>query len=110
MGLSIVNVDHEQNRIVNPNYFYLEQNYPNPFNPVTVINYSIPNVGFTLQQNIVLKVYDVLGREVVKLVDKKLNSGYYKVEWDAADYPSGIYFYNLQSGNYSNTKKMILLK
>jgi hypothetical protein len=88
-----------------PTIFSLEQNYPNPFNPITLINYSIKKSGFVL-----LKIYDVLGNEVADLVNGNKSAGYYSVEFNAAYLPSGIYFYTLTSGNYSATKKFLLLK
>jgi hypothetical protein len=90
-----------------PSSFNLYQNYPNPFNPTTKIKFAILNgvVGQTF-----LSVYDILGREVATLVNEKLSPGTYEVEWNAADYPSGVYFYKLQTEDYSETKKLVLLK
>jgi hypothetical protein len=93
--------------------YSLSQNYPNPFNPVTKIKFDIPSslnkrgdkAGF-----ITLKIYDVLGREITTLVNEQLNPGPYEVEWDAGNSPSGVYFYKLLAGDYSLTKKMILMK
>lgn len=89
----------------NPDNFLLKQNYPNPFNPKTNINYSIGKPG-----NTKLTIYDVLGNEVTVLVNEMQNSGDYSAVWDASNYPSGIYFYKIQSGGYSETRKMTLLK
>ena len=92
--------------------FNLSQNYPNPFNPSTNIEYSIP-VGteyYFVQQNVQLKIYDVLGREVTTLVNQKQKPGNYEVTWDASNQPSGVYFYKLQTGDFTQTKKMILLR
>ncbi|MCL6494586.1 MAG: T9SS type A sorting domain-containing protein [Ignavibacterium sp.] len=83
----------------------MSNNYPNPFNPVTKITWQSPVNG---QQT--LKVYDVLGREVATLVDEYREAGSYEVEFDATNLPSGMYIYRLQSGNYSDVKKMILSK
>ncbi|MCH8035115.1 MAG: T9SS type A sorting domain-containing protein [Bacteroidetes bacterium] len=88
-----------------PNAFKLQQNYPNPFNPTTTINYQIPKISF-----VTLKVYDVLGKEVVALVNEEKPSGNYVVEFDANRLPSGIYFYRLQAGSFVETKKMVLMK
>ena len=88
-----------------PKVFALHQNHPNPFNPTTAINYSIPEDGY-----VTLSVYDVLGNEVAILVDEQKQSGRYEVNFDASALPSGIYFYRLQTGNFTQTKKMILLK
>lgn len=85
--------------------FLLEQNYPNPFNPSTTIRYSIPTSEF-----VKLKVYDVLGNEVATLVNEEKPAGSYEVEFQATELSSGIYFYKLQSGNFVETKKMLLLK
>ncbi|MBK7981798.1 MAG: T9SS type A sorting domain-containing protein [Ignavibacteriae bacterium] len=87
------------------NRFNLSQNYPNPFNPTTSINYSIPKRGI-----VTLKIFDVLGREMQTLVNEIKNSGNYKVEFDASNFSSGIYFYKLQIENSILIKKMILLK
>ena len=84
----------------------LEQNYPNPFNPVTRINYSVP----ALQKFVTLKVYDILGNEVATLVNDEKDAGNYFVDFTASHLCSGIYFYKLQSGSYTQTRKMILLK
>jgi hypothetical protein len=88
-----------------PGKYYLEQNYPNPFNPVTNIKFSIQHSGF-----VQLKLYDVLGREINTLVNEYKTHGFYEIEFDAGEISGGVYFYKLQSGNYSDTKKMILLK
>ncbi|HET53918.1 MAG TPA: T9SS type A sorting domain-containing protein [Ignavibacteria bacterium] len=85
--------------------FALNQNYPNPFNPVTTINYSIPNQSF-----VSLKVYDTLGKEVAVLVNEEKISGNYKVEFNAETLPSGIYLYTITAGEYSDTKKLLLIK
>jgi hypothetical protein len=85
--------------------FRLEQNYPNPFNPSTTITYQVPENSF-----VSIKVYDVLGKEVTSLINEEKSVGSYEVEFDATSLPSGIYFYRLQAGNYTTTKKMILLK
>jgi len=85
--------------------FSLNQNYPNPFNPTTVIDYTIPS-----KSKVTLKVYDVLGKELAKLVDAEKTTGSYKVEFDAAELSSGIYFYTLKAGNNMLSRKMILIK
>ncbi len=88
-----------------PKEYTLGQNYPNPFNPKTIISYQLMTGSYT-----VLKVFDILGKEVAVLVNQKQNAGSYNVDWDASNYPSGVYFYKLESGNFSLTKKMILIK
>ncbi len=96
--------------------YHLAQNYPNPFNPITTIEYSIPRSEAQGRKlNVVtLKVYDLLGREVETLVDKRQGPGKYKVEWDTSSeserISSGVYFYRLLAGNYSSVKKMVLLR
>jgi Secretion system C-terminal sorting domain len=93
-----------------PNEFILEQNYPNPFNPVTKIKFTIPQDGRREARNVSLKVYDVLGREVATLVNEEKSAGEYEITFDAAKLSSGIYYYELKSGDFRLIKKMILLK
>ncbi|MDI6803819.1 MAG: T9SS type A sorting domain-containing protein, partial [Bacteroidota bacterium] len=88
-----------------PVEYGLSQNHPNPFNPTTIINYQLP-----IDSWVTLKVYDVLGREVATLVDEFKDGGYYEATWDATNIPSGVYFYRLQAGTYSDTKKLLLIK
>jgi len=88
-----------------PGRFSLFQNYPNPFNPVTNIRYQLSNSGF-----VTLKIYDAMGKEVETLVNEKQQAGTYEANFNAANYPSGIYFYKLETNNFSETKKMILVK
>ena len=97
-------VDVAQELMV-PTKFNLSQNYPNPFNPRTIINYSIAD-----QSQVLLIVYDALGREVTTLVNKQQNPGIYQAEWNADNYSSGIYYYKLSVGEWSDTRKMILLR
>jgi hypothetical protein len=85
--------------------YSLSQNYPNPFNPTTVISYQLP-----VASNVLLAVYDVLGREVAMLVREKQSAGEYSVTWNAASISSGVFFYRLQAGAYSATKKLVKLK
>jgi choice-of-anchor B domain-containing protein len=88
-----------------PQLFKLNQNFPNPFNPATVIGYTLNK-----NSNVKLRIYDVLGNEVSVLVNEKQKEGNYSVKWNAANYPSGIYFYKIESNGYSETKKMTLIK
>jgi hypothetical protein len=88
-----------------PSSFSLIQNFPNPFNPTTTIKYQIPELSF-----VTIKVYDVLGNEITTLVNEEKPIGIYTIEFDASNLPSGIYFYKLQSSNFTQTKKMILQK
>ena len=88
-----------------PSKFSLSQNYPNPFNPATVISFQLSVAG-----NVLLKVYNMLGKEVAILVNKNLNPGTYKVDWNASNFSSGVYFYKLETNGFSDVKKLILLK
>jgi S-formylglutathione hydrolase FrmB len=90
---------------IQPKNFYLFQNYPNPFNPSTIISYQLPLSG-----DVTLKVYDIIGSEVARLVSENKQAGRYVVEFNAATLPSGVYFYRLQAGSFVETKKMLLLK
>jgi hypothetical protein len=85
--------------------YALDQNYPNPFNPSTIVNYQVPEKGF-----ISLKVYDILGREVITLVNEVKTQGKYSVTFDEANLTSGVYIYQLKANGFSSTKKMILTK
>lgn len=85
--------------------YNLYQNYPNPFNPVTVISYQVPVKGF-----VSLKVYDVIGREIQTLINEEKEAGRYKINFDASNLSSGVYFYKINSDNYSEIKKMMLIK
>ncbi len=88
-----------------PTEYKLSQNYPNPFNPSTTISYSIPQ-----NSNVSLKIYDVIGKEVMSLVNQQQVAGNYEIEFNASNFSSGVYFYKLQSGNFAETRKMILVK
>lgn len=95
-----------------PTEFMLYQNYPNPFNPTTTINFTITGVGDEnfrpLQTQLI--IYDILGREVKTLLNEQLQSGSYEIKFNAEDLPSGIYYYRLTAGEFSDTKKMVLLR
>ena len=95
--------DEGNNKLVN-NY-NLSQNYPNPFNPSTLIKYQLPENGF-----VSLKVYDVLGKEVATIINQQQTAGNYSVNFNAVNLTSGVYFYQLKSGNFVQVKKMILLR
>jgi photosystem II stability/assembly factor-like uncharacterized protein len=88
-----------------PKEFSLSQNYPNPFNPTTHFVFRIADFGF-----VKLLIYDALGREITSLVNEELNPGTYEVPWDAGNYPSGVYYYRLTTQNFTDTKKLILVK
>jgi hypothetical protein len=93
----------EQNTV--PLKYSLSQNYPNPFNPVTKINFSIPKQGF-----VTLKVYDMLGREIRSLVNETKQPGNYSVDFNGANLSSGVYFYRLESNDFTSIKRMVLIK
>ncbi len=88
-----------------PQNYLLEQNFPNPFNPNTVIRYSLTENSFTE-----MKVYDALGNEITTLVNEDQKSGTYEVNWNASDFPSGVYYYRLNSGIFYQTRRMVFLK
>ncbi len=94
-----------QNISETPRSFSLFQNYPNPFNPSTKINYELQNTNF-----VTLKVYDLNGKEITTIINKIQNAGSYTVEFNAEGLSSGIYFYTLNSGKFSETKRMVLIK
>jgi hypothetical protein len=101
-----------------PKEYSLSQNYPNPFNPSTKIMFNIApllnqgGVAPTLVGDgvVTLKIYDLLGREVTTLVNQQLKPGTYEVEFDGTNYPSGVYFYKLISGDFLDVKKLVLIK
>ena len=97
---NVVNVD-----VTNPTQFELSQNYPNPFNPSTTIKFTIPESAM-----VTLKVFNALGEEIALLVDRVMESGSYDVNFDASGLNSGMYFYRIQAGDFTQVKKMTLLK
>jgi hypothetical protein len=98
-----VGIDYQQPQL--PGQFALSQNYPNPFNASTIIQYSLPEAS-----DVTIDIYDLLGRIVETLVQGERPAGYHRVEWDAGDNSSGLYFYRIQAGENSETSKMMLLK
>ena len=104
-GLSEVVIGISQVGTQLPNVFRLEQNYPNPFNPVTKIRFSIPEYA-----NVKLFVYDVTGRLVTELFNSELTAGEYETDFNALNITSGVYFYTFSTGNFTNTKKLIVIK
>jgi photosystem II stability/assembly factor-like uncharacterized protein len=90
---------------IKPKEYFLSQNYPNPFNPSTTIKYSLPQTG-----RVTLSIYDLLGREVVKLIDEEKPAGEYETKWNASSHPSGVYFMRMQAGEFSETRKVVLVK
>jgi hypothetical protein len=94
-----------------PTKFELFQNYPNPFNPVTKIKFDIPLLrGVSEGRGVLLKIYDVLGKEISVLLNEDLKPGTYEIEWNAENIPTGVYFYSLITNNFTQTKKMVVLK
>ena len=90
---------------ISPSSYSLSDNFPNPFNPSTKIQFTIHHSRFTS-----LKVFDLLGREVATLVNEELKQGSYQVTWDAAGFPSGVYFYRLEAGQFAETRKLVLVR
>jgi photosystem II stability/assembly factor-like uncharacterized protein len=103
--LNIAGLSNIKNKGIVSNNYDLSQNYPNPFNPVTTISYSIPKSAF-----VTLKIYDILGKEVSVLVNEEKPAGSYNIVFNANALSSGVYFYRLQAGSYSETKKLSLIK
>jgi hypothetical protein len=104
-------IDDDENLIAEE--FMLYQNYPNPFNPVTTIKFTLPGVETrhaSSLQNITLKIYDILGREIKTLVNEQKPAGTYEIKFDAGKLSSGVYFYQLSAGGFIQTKKLMLLK
>ena len=88
-----------------PLEYALEQNYPNPFNPTTTIGYSIPEDNF-----VTIKLYDVLGNEVITLVNDQKKAGKYEMLYNASNISSGVYYYQINSGSFTETRKLMLMK
>lgn len=100
-GLTFVTHDP----VITPEKFSLSQNYPNPFNPVTNFGFRIAEFGL-----VKLTIYDAVGKEIAIIVNEEMQPGSYSVDWDASNYPSGVYFYKLESGSFVESKKMVLIK
>jgi len=105
MGQSLWKNNDDQNGNEIIKEYALNSNYPNPFNPTTQISYQIPKNSF-----VNLVIYNALGQEVTKLVSQPQSSGKYTVEFNASNLPSGLYVYQLQAGEFSSVKKMMLTK
>ncbi len=106
--MGIANINNKQ-----PGNFSLSQNYPNPFNPTTNIKFSIPlSRGVSEGWGVLVRliIYNILGREIAVLVNERLSPGTFEIEWDASNYPSGVYFYKLLTSEFIETKKMVLIK
>ncbi|HMR00546.1 MAG TPA: T9SS type A sorting domain-containing protein [Ignavibacteria bacterium] len=93
-----------------PQKFELSQNYPNPFNPATKIRFSIPAFAESTRRVVSLRIYDVLGKEIAVPVNQNLKPGIYEIDWNAENIPSGVYFYSLITYEFTQTKKMVVLK
>ncbi|MBL8007754.1 MAG: choice-of-anchor D domain-containing protein [Ignavibacteria bacterium] len=106
--LGVIGINSVSNAI--PGKFNLYQNYPNPFNPVTKIKFDVPEVSGKALSNVRIIIYDALGRIVNELVNEKLNPGSYETELNGNNLSSGVYFYKLESGDFSIVKKMMLMK
>jgi hypothetical protein len=104
-GKKYGNIVGIKDKLIEPQYYNLSQNYPNPFNPSTVISYSIPSAS-----NVKLIVFNALGQKVKTLVSGYKNAGNYTINFNASDLPSGIYFYKLEAGQFTQAKKMIFMK
>jgi hypothetical protein len=98
-------VSIQQITSVTPEKFILFQNYPNPFNPNTKIKFDLKETS-----DVTLEIYNSAGKEIQTIVDKKLSSGSYEVNWNASDFPSGVYYYKIVAENFTETKKMMLIK
>jgi flagellar hook assembly protein FlgD len=103
---STVNI--EESDLILPNDFVLHQSYPNPFNPITTIKFDIPSVR--THGNASVRIYDITGRLIEALIDEELESGNHTIQWNATGFSSGVYFVRLQSDNYGQTQKLILMK
>ena len=88
-----------------PTEYTLEQNYPNPFNPSTVIEFSLPEAV-----HVALNIYNALGQKVTELVNANLEAGWYNYQWDASNFASGMYIYELRTEKFVSVKKMVLMK
>jgi hypothetical protein len=95
----------ENNKNKIPSAYVLHQNYPNPFNPTTKINYELQITNY-----VDLSIYNTLGQKVTTLLSQRQNAGIYQVQWDATEYAGGVYYYQLNAGEFQDVKKMILIK
>ena len=105
LGVQIITTEAAQKEDSIPTEFSLEQNYPNPFNPTTTIQFTLPEA-----LRVTLKLFDILGRELVTLVDKEMETGVHKVLFDATDFASGVYFYRIQAKSENSDSKQAFLQ
>ena len=101
--LTIINLNGRL--ITTPEKFGLYQNYPNPFNPTTMINFAVPKAG-----RVKISVYNQLGQQVALIADRDYSSGEYSINFNGASLASGVYYYRIEAGSFTETKKMVLLK
>jgi hypothetical protein len=105
LNMDVLVVGNISSEEMNPVKYSLSSNYPNPFNPSTTIRYSLAET-----ERVTLNIYDLLGREVFKLLDEEKPAGEYEIKWNAASFPSGAYFVRMQAGQFSETRKLLLMK
>jgi hypothetical protein len=98
-------MNSHDNNTTTPSNYTLEQNYPNPFNPSTMINFSLP-----VEDNVVINICDITGKEIILLLNQKMTAGYHEIKFDGSDLSSGIYFYKITTSKFTDIKKMILVK
>jgi parallel beta-helix repeat protein len=101
----LVSLKYKRDTFNIPQFFSLEQNFPNPFNPTTTIEFALPYSSL-----VTLKIYNILGKEIITLVSEELTAGRHEYNWDATDMTSGIYFYHIKAGSFIDLKKMIFMK
>jgi hypothetical protein len=105
MKIDLQSISVSNNSSKTPSKYSLSQNYPNPFNPITKIEYSLPKQGF-----VSIKIFDILGREVKILINEFKNPGYYSIDFNASELSSGVYYYKLESGEFTDIKRMTVIK
>ncbi|MFQ5605414.1 MAG: T9SS type A sorting domain-containing protein [bacterium] len=104
-GLQMVVTVNTPEAETKPTVYRMYQNYPNPFNPTTTIQFDLPN-----RSKVTLKIYNVLGAEVATLIDKEMDAGEYKFDFDAHGFPSGVFFFRIQAEGFVKSRKLLLLK
>jgi hypothetical protein len=104
-GGGVGQIDIDDNEPELPEQYSLSQNYPNPFNSNTIISFHLPEPS-----NVKIEIFDILGRKIQTLLNEYTPTGHHQVQWSSGGLSSGIYFYNIKTDNYSETKKMLLIK